>query len=72
MHGFQWATVGIISWMMPYGNGISFCQGVSWMEAEHCFLQCVHDIIEPSCGKTNNVVSEQVRHKPACTSTEKS
>ena len=23
-------------------------------------------------GKTNNVVSEQVRHKPACTSTEKS
>ena len=25
---------------------------------------------EPPCGKTNNVVSEQVRHKPACTSTE--
>ena len=23
-------------------------------------------------GKTNNVVSEQVRHKPTCTSTEKS
>ena len=28
--------------------------------------------IEPPRGKTNNVVSEQVRHKPACTSTEKS
>ena len=27
---------------------------------------------EPPCGKTNNVISEQVRHKPACTSTEKS
>ena len=29
-------------------------------------------IIEPPRGKTNNVVSKQVRHKPACTSTEKS
>ena len=28
-------------------------------------------IIEPPRGKTNNVVSEQIRHKPACTSTEK-
>ena len=28
--------------------------------------------IEPPRGKTNNVVSEQVQHKPACTSTEKS
>ena len=27
---------------------------------------------EPPRGKTHNVVSEQVRHKPACTSTEKS
>ena len=27
---------------------------------------------EPPRGKTNNVVSEQVRHKPACTVTEKS
>ena len=27
---------------------------------------------EPPRGKTNNVVSEQVPHKPACTSTEKS
>ena len=29
-------------------------------------------ITEPPRGKTNNVVSEQVRHKPTCTSTEKS
>ena len=27
--------------------------------------------IEPPRGKTNNVVSEEVGHKPACTSTEK-
>ena len=27
-------------------------------------------INEPPRGKTNNVVSEQVRHKPACTATE--
>ena len=25
---------------------------------------------EPPCGKTNNVVSELVQHKPACTATE--
>ena len=29
-------------------------------------------IFEPPRWKTNNVVSEQVRQKPACTSTEKS
>ena len=28
--------------------------------------------IEPSRGKTNNVVFEQIRHKPTCTSTENS
>ena len=31
-----------------------------------------HSTNEPPRGKTNYVVSEQVRHKPACTSTEKS
>ena len=34
---------------------------------EKCFV-----INEPSRGKTNNVVSEQIRHKLGCTSTEKS
>ena len=29
-------------------------------------------IYEPPLGKTNDVVSEQVRHKPSCTSTEMS
>ena len=29
-------------------------------------------INEPPRGKTNNVVSKQVGHKPSCTSTEKS
>ena len=29
LHGYQWATVGDITWMMPYENEISFCQGVS-------------------------------------------
>ena len=28
------------------------------------------EIYEPPRGKTNNVVSEQVRHRPSCTSTE--
>ena len=32
----------------------------------------INKTFEPPRGKTNNVVSEQVRHKPACTSTEKS
>ena len=31
-------------------------------------LQC--NRYAPPCGKTNNVVSEQVRHKPSCTVTE--
>ena len=31
---------------------------------------CFYIIIEPPRGKTNNVVSEQVRHNPGCTSTE--
>ena len=31
----------------------------------------ISSIIEPPRGKTNNVVSEQVRHKPTCKSTEK-
>ena len=32
----------------------------------------VISLFEPPLGKTNNVVSEQVRHKPTCTVTEKS
>ena len=38
------------------------------------FVAHMHALLtyEPPCGKTNNVVSEQVRYKPACTSIEKS
>ena len=36
-----------------------------------CYFD-VYSSSEPPRGKTNNVVSEQVRHKPTCTSTEKS
>ena len=48
---------------------------------QNCLLICcipaghfevLTGIIEPPHVKTNNVVSEQVRHKPTCTSTEKS
>ena len=37
-------------------------------QAQVCYMY----IYEPPREKTNNVVSDQVRHKPACTSTEKS
>ena len=37
------------------------------------FAHGPHSVIfEPPRGKTNNVVFEQVRHKPDCTRTEKS
>ena len=31
-----------------------------------------NELFEPSRGKTNNVVFEQVRHKPGCTATDDS
>ena len=37
----------------------------SYLEVHLCSMK-----YEPPRGKTNNVVSEQVRHKPACTVTE--
>ena len=44
------------------------------MEPLFSWYQSVHwrVLFELPRGKTNNVVSEQVRHKPTCTSTEKS
>ena len=38
----------------------------------HLQQQNLAIINEPSRGKTNNVVSEQVRHKPTCTVIEES
>ena len=40
--------------------------------SEYVSMSVIHSLNEPPRGKTNNVVSEQVRHKPTCTSTEKS
>ena len=46
------------------------------IQAKNCqqikFIVFICSVFEPPRGKTNNVVSEQVRLKPACTSTEKS
>ena len=44
----------------------------SGMNRTNGFRKVITLIYEPPRGKTNNVVSEQVRHKPGCTSTEKS
>ena len=49
-------------------NVIALRAGLVW----HVKKVWTSVIYEPTRGKTNNVVSEQVRHKPACTSTEKS
>ena len=41
----------------------------------HCVVSLTEKLLikyEPPRGKTNKVVFEQARHKPACTSTEKS
>ena len=40
--------------------------------ADSCKTKKNLNVYEPPRGKTNNVVSEQVRHIPASTSTEKS
>ena len=56
----------------------SFCVAVVFVDSKIVtfmklpfYLICFRcEVIEPPRGKTNNVVSEQVRHKPACTSTE--
>ena len=44
----------------------AYTKSICWLDSQ----KFCHLIIEPPRGKTNNVVSEQVRHKPACTSTE--
>ena len=43
----------------------------SWdSAAQTCIPQACNITNEPPCGKTNNVVSEQVWHKSGCTVTE--
>ena len=53
--------------------GICFVENCSYSFKE--WIMLCHRVgslntFEPPRGKTKNVVSEQVRHKPACTSTE--
>ena len=47
-------------------------QRLRWEKSELTICTYTRKTYEPPRGKTNNVVSEQVRHKPTCTSTEKS
>ena len=46
------------------------CDSVNNLEI--MYLTASENNTEPPRGKTNNVVSDQVRHKPTCTVTEKS
>ena len=56
---------------------VNTCLGITFVTLIHGKLlldrssQLISSAFEPPRGKTNNVVSEQVRHKPGCTSTEK-
>ena len=51
---------------------VEFSSYLGYVTVFHCVIHWSFDLYEPPRGKTNNVVSEQVRHKPTCTSTEKS
>ena len=54
------------------GKPTERCEQIVYMMSQNDKRYFVISLIlyEPPCGKTNNVVSEQVRHKPGCTSTE--
>ena len=54
-----------------YGNAMRL-QNIVWHYFFLLFEVFVLNLYEPPRGKTNNVVSDQARHKLACTSTEKS
>ena len=59
---FLWCQIGAPFLVL---TNLFSCE-VKWHSLSIC------TIYEPPRGKTNNVVSEQVRHKPTCTSTEES
>ena len=44
----------------------------TWSSSKDSFCSMTSLTFEPPRGKTNNVVYEQVSHKPACSSIEKS
>ena len=70
--------------MLPHyskGNALGLSLPVLLQYTFFCLYQniallktavAMHQSFEPPRRKTNNVVSNQVRHKPACTVTEKS
>ena len=53
-------TIAAVKCALHIGGADDFDNFVGWID----------EVFEPPRGKTNNVVSEQVRHKPACTATE--
>ena len=55
-----------------YGSSGMGNDGYSSQRNSGGSVSCFVSKYEPPRGKTNNVVSEQVWQKPACTSTEKS
>ena len=57
---------------IPFNNNRLVSAGTAVQSEQSLLHVSIKVIFEPPRGKTNNVVSEQVRHKPACTSTEKS
>ena len=64
----------LITTTKPKPNTLTVCncQEKSNLYKKTIFKFKSDALFEPSRGKTNNVVSEHVRHKPTCTVTEKS
>ena len=58
----------ISAFVFAYAN-CWFSDAAVQMSPQYFLVSILNFIIEPPRGKTNNVVSEQVRHKPACTAT---
>ena len=51
-----------------FGHTCLCSTALECLNEDEIFAEYVQN--EPPLGKTNNVVCEQVRHKPGCTSTE--
>ena len=67
---FEWLCYVDVHIIFRHYNAlVYFCE--SCVESGS-FVKFLIETNEPPSGKTNNVVSEQVRHKPGCTITEDS
>ena len=49
--------------------GLVIEENIIQVSGKHSYSVCVF-VLEPVCEKTNNLGSDQVRHKPGCTVTE--